>query len=266
VANPERRFTEQWDAVDPFDAEYPHLWIKVEHLGRYLFAANYLKRIQALQVADLGCGSGYGSEIIADSADCVIGVDAESVCSDTISTPSMRASISYYQATLGTGQLSDVITDASMDAAICFETLEHVTDPQRALGEIAEILKPGGTLILSVPNSVAERTDPEGLMSNRFHRRMYSISSISELLTSNGFSVKEVLGQPLAAEVNRNETRLIRRKQTAGRIGDEKVLHSRETIQRLALVIGYPEPRDVERSYSLIIIAQRNSSTERLRD
>lgn len=41
--------------------------------------------------------------------------------------------------------------DASFDAVIMMEVLEHVTDPQRAALEIHRLLKPGGALILSAP-------------------------------------------------------------------------------------------------------------------
>lgn len=41
--------------------------------------------------------------------------------------------------------------DASFDAVLCTEVLEHVPDPVRALEELARLIKPGGTIILSVP-------------------------------------------------------------------------------------------------------------------
>ena len=40
-----------------------------------------------------------------------------------------------------------------MDAAICFEVLEHLQEPQQALAEILRCLKPGGHALLSVPNA-----------------------------------------------------------------------------------------------------------------
>jgi SAM-dependent methyltransferase len=50
-----------------------------------------------------------------------------------------------------TGKIS--LPDASVDAAICFEVLEHLQEPQQALAEILRCLKPGGHALLSVPNS-----------------------------------------------------------------------------------------------------------------
>lgn len=42
--------------------------------------------------------------------------------------------------------------DASFDTVISCETIEHVPDPQRALRELARVLKPGGRLFLTTPN------------------------------------------------------------------------------------------------------------------
>jgi SAM-dependent methyltransferase len=41
--------------------------------------------------------------------------------------------------------------DASFDAVLCTEVLEHLPDPVRALDEMARLLRPGGTLIITAP-------------------------------------------------------------------------------------------------------------------
>jgi ubiquinone/menaquinone biosynthesis C-methylase UbiE len=46
--------------------------------------------------------------------------------------------------------------DASFDAAICTETLEHIVDDGRALRELARVLKPGGKIAISVPDTLPE--------------------------------------------------------------------------------------------------------------
>ena len=43
------------------------------------------------------------------------------------------------------------LPDASQDAILCTEVLEHIEDPLAALVEFARLLKPGGELFLSVP-------------------------------------------------------------------------------------------------------------------
>ena len=41
--------------------------------------------------------------------------------------------------------------DASFDAILCSEVLEHIPEPTHALDEFMRLLRPGGTLILSAP-------------------------------------------------------------------------------------------------------------------
>lgn len=43
------------------------------------------------------------------------------------------------------------VPDASFDAILCTEVLEHCPEPIRVVKEMARILKPGGTLILTAP-------------------------------------------------------------------------------------------------------------------
>lgn len=55
----------------------------------------------------------------------------------------------------GTG-LSLPLAAASVDAAICSETLEHVEDDMGALRELRRVVRTGGTLAVSVPAWVVE--------------------------------------------------------------------------------------------------------------
>ncbi len=43
-------------------------------------------------------------------------------------------------------------TDRSFEYVTCLEGLEHIENPQQAMREFARVLKPGGHLIVSVPN------------------------------------------------------------------------------------------------------------------
>jgi ubiquinone/menaquinone biosynthesis C-methylase UbiE len=43
-------------------------------------------------------------------------------------------------------------TDHSFDYVTCLEGLEHIENPQQAMREFARVLRPGGTVIVSIPN------------------------------------------------------------------------------------------------------------------
>ena len=55
--------------------------------------------------------------------------------------------------------------DQSFDAVICTETLEHVTDTKAAIRSIRRVLRPGGLLVLSVPDG---SVDEEATHVHRF--------------------------------------------------------------------------------------------------
>jgi SAM-dependent methyltransferase len=43
--------------------------------------------------------------------------------------------------------------DGHFDAAVCLDVLEHCPDPAAATAELARVLRPGGTLVVSVPHA-----------------------------------------------------------------------------------------------------------------
>jgi len=51
-------------------------------------------------------------------------------------------------------------SDVSMDVVLITQVLEHVPDPVAVIGEIRRVLKPGGTLLLSVPSIFPQHGSP----------------------------------------------------------------------------------------------------------
>lgn len=92
------------------------------------------------------------------------------------------------------------------DKVIISEVLEHVPDDEKALRTIYGVLKPGGKLVVTVPNkNYPFFWDPVNWVMERFfkkhvkkgfwagiwsnHVRLYSVSQIKKLVEKTGFSV-----------------------------------------------------------------------------
>jgi SAM-dependent methyltransferase len=76
--------------------------------------------------------------------------------------------------------------DASFDAILCTEVLEHVPDPTKALDEFARLLKPGGKLVLTAPFASLVHFAPYHFCTG-FSRYWYE-----HHLTKRGFKVEEL--------------------------------------------------------------------------
>lgn len=73
------------------------------------------------------------------------------------------------------------LADGSFDAALCIEVLEHAQDPQQLLAEIHRVLRPGGTLLLTVPWSARRHHLPHD-----YHR--FTAERLARLFETAGFS------------------------------------------------------------------------------
>ena len=94
-------------------------------------------------VADLGCGTGHVSSLVAPFVGRVIGVDA-SAAMLAAAEDLVPAHVELRQ-----GALEALpIGDAEVDLVLLVLVLHHVPDPSRALAEAARILKPGGRLVV----------------------------------------------------------------------------------------------------------------------
>jgi SAM-dependent methyltransferase len=76
--------------------------------------------------------------------------------------------------------------DASFDAVMCIEVLEHVPQPVEALRELVRLLRPGGTLILTAPFCALSH------MSPYFYQTGYSDNFYRYWLERLGMNVMEV--------------------------------------------------------------------------
>lgn len=116
-----------------------------EHLSRYFFARGFAT---SRRVLDLGCGTGYGSAILAEAAKSVVAIDisreAIAYAREKYSQPGIHYLVANCnQLPVGSG---------SQDLVVCFEVVEHLSEQERLLDEISRVLNRDGLLVISTPN------------------------------------------------------------------------------------------------------------------
>lgn len=72
---------------------------------------------------------------------------------------------------------------AAFDAALCGEVLEHVPDPRAVLAEIARVLRPGATLLATVPFLFPIHADPHdyGRYTDTFWRQTLTAAGFAQI-------------------------------------------------------------------------------------
>ncbi len=234
-----------------------HLWMKLEHLGHYLFAADFLKPYKPQLVADISCGIGYGLPELKRIAGAVVAVDNSRDMIEIASQRSQGLGVRFLCLDLDRDDLVPAIEAGSVDAVVSFETLEHLVDPQRAIAQISEILRPGGFLICSVPNMLYEPHAIACLPRNRCHKQLFSFASLSRMMQSQDLQVLYRLGQSWSYTLLKREQQLFSARLIERRLSHVPAMHTPEMIRLLSYLVAYPTVEDVDGSYCIIIIAQK---------
>jgi ubiquinone/menaquinone biosynthesis C-methylase UbiE len=137
-----------------------------EHFARYAFARRYAT---GKRVLDAGCGTGYGSAELAQSAVAVTGVD---ISADAIE----YARASYPIPGLRFLESSCIAIPSppeSFDLVVAFEVIEHLTDYRAFLNECARVLTREGLFILSSPNKRYYAETRAATGPNPFHEHEF---------------------------------------------------------------------------------------------
>jgi len=116
-----------------------------EHIARYTYARRYA---EGRRVLDAGCGTGYGSAELAQSAITVTGVDVA------------PEAIGFARATYPIPGLHFVVSSCAampfppnaFDLVVAFEVIEHLPHHRSFLQECARVLTHHGLFIVSSPN------------------------------------------------------------------------------------------------------------------
>lgn len=169
------------------------------------------------KVLDVGCAFGFATLLLARKGYQTVGVDNSP---RYIAWAKRRHPQGEY---LLCSAESLPLADASFDGVLLLDVLEHVVDQAGVMGEVQRVLKPGGTLILSVPHrgllarfdslnvyALLVRTTHHGLFPQEIAQtgvhRHYSLDQLRTLLGSalklervfcTGLGIAELVNLPL---------------------------------------------------------------------
>ena len=140
---------------------------------------------------ELGCATGNYLRRLQDAGWTVTGIEPAK-------RPAADAKNLGFDVTCGTLETSELPPD-SFDLAVAWMVIEHVPYPRETLRQLRDLLKPGGTLLCSIPNAGCWEPKVFGkywmLWELPRHLHHYTTKSIRELLEQSGFTDVKITHQ-----------------------------------------------------------------------
>lgn len=132
----------------PRQSEWEYQWSTLEDHEDWLFrdwiAPNTVESFAGLSVLDAGCGPGHHTRLAATSARRVVGVDLNTVA---IAKEKLKG---LTNVELQQGDVSTWDGGETFDVVFCVGVVHHTADPDKTVAHLAELVRPGGRLILWV--------------------------------------------------------------------------------------------------------------------
>lgn len=191
-------------------------------LGRRMALIDEMGPFRGERLLDVGCGNGAQTLRFLDRFGSVVGLDIVEEHLLVLNRALADATPSNCHRVLYDGSRMP-FRDGDFDAVVSIETLEHVANEKQQLDEIHRVLRPGGTLVMSVPNKwwVFETHGanlpllpwnrvpffswlPRAIHSRFARARIYTRAQIVRLLASNGFEIVDSRYMTAPMDVVRN--------------------------------------------------------------
>jgi 2-polyprenyl-3-methyl-5-hydroxy-6-metoxy-1,4-benzoquinol methylase len=168
------------------------------------------------RLLDFGCGSGWYAQQMRELGWRVTGMDFSAFAAERVSRhfgiPTLAGTLPHPQ-----------VAAASFDVITMGAVLEHVHHPHRLIAAAAASLRPGGYLVVSVPNLASWgfrrfRVDWWGLQLPH-HLLHFTPQTLRRLLAGHGLEVRKLRGVPRPGWMQRSLTAAHRRRAREGRGG-----------------------------------------------
>lgn len=151
----------------------------------------------ATNILEVGCGRGHTGALIQQRLNCrVTGVELN---------PEIAADAADRLWQVIVGDILEIGLPGSYDAVVATELLEHLTQPDAFLTKVKSVLKPGGRIVLSVPN-VGHYSVVDDLLAGRWdylpigllcytHYRFFTRTSLVRWIEQAGYDTYEIIPQ-----------------------------------------------------------------------
>jgi len=159
-----------------FAIEETHWWYRGRRALVRAALERYAGQRRPLQILDLACATGMSFRFLADFG-AIRGVD---ISSETIRLCAERGIDRIVQA----DALRLPFRDGSFDVTLALDAFEHFEDDVQAMREVFRVLRPGGTLVVTVPAFMALWSPHDEAYH---HHRRYRRAQLRERLERAGF-------------------------------------------------------------------------------
>jgi SAM-dependent methyltransferase len=178
------------------DVPAENYWYR-RHLAVYEWIAD---RCRGLEVVDMACGEGYGTDVLARRAARVTGVDANPAAHAHARAKYSAPGVRFERALVDS-------YEQECDAVVFLQTIEHVEDPGAILRHFASLLRPGGAVYVSTPNVLTLAPPGAEKSDNPWHLREYRPDEF-RALCEDVFDEVELLGLFHARKLRAHELAL----------------------------------------------------------
>ena len=195
------------------------------------------RKCKAEKCLDIGCGDGSFSVLLRDAfgAERMYGLEI----SEKATEEARKLGLTCVQSDINK-ETPLPFEDSFFDAIFAGNIIEHLLNPERFLGEVYRVLKPGGTLLLTTDNLASWHSrlllllgyqpyvfpvrfwKPEGALGQFLHPKrhklmeyldasagggighvgMFTLRALKEGLEFSGFTVRRVSGAPYTPQFN----------------------------------------------------------------